>query len=429
MNFAVRRPVPAAVLTAALSLMAVAPQLQAEESPLPETARAAYERGRMAAAQRLWALAILNFTEAQQEAPGDARLLYALGLAHDKAGHELAAAALLNAYLAAAPGAPDAEAVRREIAQLEASVQAHAAKMISTLLEVAAKLPAGDDKEHLGDDITTKVIPQFLAMTGINGSADKSRPMQTALASTAERSFPAEDEALKERSSSWDLAVSAGCAAGWIARRQEPKAQEILAGVQGPSMAVEMLIDIARTQISEGDYAGAERTLAFALKLISQAEEKAKYAKSVADAFCHLAAFYAVNDRAQESEHAWNAADDFVEKNASDNDKETLRTRIAAERKEDARAGLCKTYNLDEGDAPDWANDRVAAWVGLAEDISDDPTLCDLRNGLEDAASADDAAEIAGRLGKLVGSVSEKLTIMKLLECSQPGPKKADGAP
>ena len=91
----------------------------AAEAPLPDKARQAYERGLIAAEQEAWEVAIQCFTEAQKAAEREPRVLYALGLAHAKAGHKAEGITWLRAYLDAAPQAPNAGAVREEIARLE----------------------------------------------------------------------------------------------------------------------------------------------------------------------------------------------------------------------------------------------------------------------------------------------------------------------
>jgi hypothetical protein len=68
-----------------------------------------------------WPQAVRLFTQAQAETPYDSAVLFNLGFAHARSGHDLPACAWLHAYLAAVPDAANAEAVRTEIALRKAS--------------------------------------------------------------------------------------------------------------------------------------------------------------------------------------------------------------------------------------------------------------------------------------------------------------------
>ena len=110
----------------------------AQEAPDPEKA---YQRGLVAADLQTWDLAIANFAEAQKASPGDMRYLYALGMAHARAGHDLAGAAWLRVYLAAAPKAERADDVRAEIARLEQSHLANEKKIFASAAAAARQIP------------------------------------------------------------------------------------------------------------------------------------------------------------------------------------------------------------------------------------------------------------------------------------------------
>lgn len=72
-----------------------------------------------AARRSEWATAIERFTQAHLLAPDNPVPLYNLGLAHMSADHPTAAIAWWEAYLAAAPGADNADRVRGEIQRLQ----------------------------------------------------------------------------------------------------------------------------------------------------------------------------------------------------------------------------------------------------------------------------------------------------------------------
>src|SRR5690348_1882754 len=72
--------------------------------PIPETdAEALYNAGVEAAGRQDWRNAIAYFTAAHQRAHLVPKYMYNLGLAHARAGHEVAAIAWLSTYLLAAP--------------------------------------------------------------------------------------------------------------------------------------------------------------------------------------------------------------------------------------------------------------------------------------------------------------------------------------
>ena len=127
---------PLSVLFATLALTSWAGVCTAADA-VPPAAQAAFERGVIAAEQQHWLVALRYFSEAQKKAPAAAPILFNLGLAHAKAGQELAAIAWLQAYLAAAPQAPNAAAVRTEILRLDVATEAKIARIVQEA-EVAA---------------------------------------------------------------------------------------------------------------------------------------------------------------------------------------------------------------------------------------------------------------------------------------------------
>jgi len=113
------------------------------ENPVPAISdgEKAYQRGLVAVDQQMWNLAVASFSEAQNASPYDPRYMYALGLAHVKAGHDLAGAAWLRAYLAAAPKAENADAVRAQIPRLEQKYLANEKKIFTAAADAARQIP------------------------------------------------------------------------------------------------------------------------------------------------------------------------------------------------------------------------------------------------------------------------------------------------
>jgi FKBP-type peptidyl-prolyl cis-trans isomerase FkpA len=150
---------PDAELTCDLQLLHVGVQ-----DALPPEAQEAFDRGLAAVEQKDWELAVKYFSQAQEpwtepqpywhwdrQQPGNTypNLLLNLGLAHGKAGHELAAIAWLQAYLAAAPKAANADAVRKEIARLDVAAESKIAAVIRLAYDTAGKVQSDPRRLYL----------------------------------------------------------------------------------------------------------------------------------------------------------------------------------------------------------------------------------------------------------------------------------------
>lgn len=83
---------------------------------------ALYNAGLEAAQREDWRIAVAYFTAAHQRTHLVPRYMYNLGLAHARAGNEVAALAWLAAYLVAEPEASNRAAIWQQIAALEATV-------------------------------------------------------------------------------------------------------------------------------------------------------------------------------------------------------------------------------------------------------------------------------------------------------------------
>jgi len=135
------------ILTA-LSLFAVLllawPSTAIAHAPLPPAAQDALQKGTLAAEQKQWDLALNFFGQARTLAPGAAEPLFDLGLAEaNMPGRSLRAICWFRAYLALAPDAPNAHAVRDQLDKLEVSADGGAYDILKVLKQLATQVPPG----------------------------------------------------------------------------------------------------------------------------------------------------------------------------------------------------------------------------------------------------------------------------------------------
>lgn len=121
-------------------------------TPLPPEARQAFDKGMVAAEQKEWQTAIRYFLKAQEVEPYAPEILFNLGLAESKVpGRELRAIVWFRAFLAKAPNAPNADAVRKEIASLEIRAEAIVDKLIAQAKQLVAQEDVSYRNAHYGD--------------------------------------------------------------------------------------------------------------------------------------------------------------------------------------------------------------------------------------------------------------------------------------
>lgn len=108
---------------------------------LSSKAKESFERGKIAAGQQAWDLALEHFEEAHKYAPKAPEVLYALGTTHEQVGHPVVAAVFLHAYLEAWPDAPNADRVQRKILELEVFTDRLAKDLFKEALSAAEGLP------------------------------------------------------------------------------------------------------------------------------------------------------------------------------------------------------------------------------------------------------------------------------------------------
>jgi tetratricopeptide (TPR) repeat protein len=107
-------------------------------APLPPAAQEALNKGIIAAKVPDYPLAIRFFEDARKIAPTAPVIYMNLGIAESKMpGRELRAIAWLGAYLAASPDAPNAAAVKEQIAVLEVRNQSNLLRLIKTVQDAA----------------------------------------------------------------------------------------------------------------------------------------------------------------------------------------------------------------------------------------------------------------------------------------------------
>jgi tetratricopeptide (TPR) repeat protein len=118
-------------------------------APLPPAAQEALDKGIIAAKVPDYLLAIRYFEEARKIAHEAPVIFLNLGIAESKIpGRELRAIAWFGAYLAASPDAPNAAAVKEQIAVLEVRNQSNVSRLIKTVQD-AANQTSADKSENL----------------------------------------------------------------------------------------------------------------------------------------------------------------------------------------------------------------------------------------------------------------------------------------
>jgi tetratricopeptide (TPR) repeat protein len=119
-------------------------------APLPPAAQEALNKGIIAAKVPDYPLAIRFFEDARKIAPWAPVIFLNLGIAESKMpGRELRAIAWFGAYLAASPDAPNAAAVKEQIAVLDARSQSNVSRLIKALQDAARQ----SDRRHDLDQV------------------------------------------------------------------------------------------------------------------------------------------------------------------------------------------------------------------------------------------------------------------------------------
>lgn len=268
-------------------LFAVAPTFGwgQTNAPLPPAAQEALDNGIIAAKVPDYPLAIRYFEDARKLAPQAPIVFLNLGIAESKiAGRELRAIAWFGAYLAASPDAPNAAAVRKEIAVLDVHNLSNVSRLIKSLQEVAsddgnrlqdvAGLWAGINdmtaamavigliKNEVGEGAVKQSVSAVQARNGdIAGALKTADLIKFAKYKTEAQVNVADNQ------------IRLGDLAG--AKNTLASALQSAGHVQGDAFKTQALSSIAYAQVRAGDLAGAQSTVASAQKtfeLIQEAE-------------------------------------------------------------------------------------------------------------------------------------------------------------
>jgi formylglycine-generating enzyme required for sulfatase activity len=142
-------------------------------APLPPAAQEAMHKGTLAAQQQQWDLALNFFGQARTLAPGAPQPLFDLGLAEANIpGRSMRAICWFRAYLALAPDAPNAGAVRDQLDRLEINAGGSAYDILKILKQLAAQFPGGS-----GDaDYAQSVIGSLQSQVNDTVSAGATAP-------------------------------------------------------------------------------------------------------------------------------------------------------------------------------------------------------------------------------------------------------------
>jgi hypothetical protein len=115
-------------------------------APLPPAAQEALDKGIIAAKVPDYLLAIRYFEDARKLAPDAPVIFMNLGIAESKIpSRELRAIAWFGAYLAAYPGAPNAAAVKEQIAVLDVRYQSTILRLISSVQDAASQISVDEN--------------------------------------------------------------------------------------------------------------------------------------------------------------------------------------------------------------------------------------------------------------------------------------------
>ena len=118
--------------------------------PLPPAAQEALNNGILAAKLPDYLLAIRYFEEARKIAPQAPVIYLNMGLAESRIpGRELRAIAWFGAYLAAYPGAPNAAAVKEQIAVLKVRNQSNVSRLIKSVNDAASRISGWEKDGNL----------------------------------------------------------------------------------------------------------------------------------------------------------------------------------------------------------------------------------------------------------------------------------------
>ena len=217
---------------------------------LPPAAQEALNKGIIAAKVPDYLLAIRFFEEARKIAPEAPLIFLNLGIAESKMpGRELRAIAWFGAYLAATPDAPNAAAVKEQIAVLDVKNQSNLSRLIKTGQDAISRIPGWWGNRNNA----YSVVARLWAEVGDISAALKAVELNK--------------EELADKNSTWSSIAAAQARNGDIAGAQ--KTANLIQSAKNLFFAQE---EISDAQITAGDIAGARKTLTSAIKTVDRLE-------------------------------------------------------------------------------------------------------------------------------------------------------------
>lgn len=225
-----------------LSLFAIADSFS-QTTTLPPAAQEAINNGIIATKVPDYLLAIKYFEEARKVAPQSAEIFFNLGLAESKIpGRELRAICWFGAYLSANPNAPNAAAVKEQIAVLNIKNQSDITRLLNMVQDAADQIAGKDESRGLSDVVELWVsfgdLPAAIKAVNLINKKDISS-----------KGFALRDIA--------DAQLDANDIAG---------AQKTTDQITFALFKCSQLLRIAATQLQNGDTSGAQKTLVAAFK-------------------------------------------------------------------------------------------------------------------------------------------------------------------
>jgi len=239
-------------------------------APLPPAAQEALDKGIIAAKVPDYPLAIRYFEDARKLAPEAPVIYLNLGIAESKmAGRELRAIAWFGAYLAASPDAPNAAAVKEQIAVLDVRNQSNISRLIKSVQEAAGQIP-GNMVSNLADvaalwakagDIVAAMKVADLCGEEKDRAFREIAPVQVASGDIA----GAQKTADIIQSTTYKGRVQLIIAKAQVEARDVAGAKATLQSAlatadRSPDYSYDVMGDIAEAQAAIGDIAGAQKT-------------------------------------------------------------------------------------------------------------------------------------------------------------------------
>ena len=372
----------ALLLCAGFLVMAVSstsPALaQTSGSALPPEAQKAYERGYAAAEQGEWGLAVKYFSEAQKAAWKSPEVLFNLAFACSNAGgRDILAIAWYRAYLAAAPDAPNAAEVRKEIINLEVKAEANVSELLRRAKDAAGEIP-----NSYGKSTAYKNIAVSQTYVGDIAGAHKNLALAKKVAESIEDDDYESDaystivavqiltgdiSGARATAEGMEGLYSQGTAYLFVAKAQARKGD--IVGARATAENIEdgytksmAYGDIAELQAETGDIAGARESLALAKKAAARESlTSAEKAAGITDDY----------QKSEASRHIANARAK-VDKAAGDR-KSTAQAKETTPAKEKYEASA-----------------EIKSWTGLvAWSYRSEPALTDLQGFLKSLKEGD----------------------------------------